>query len=70
LKTIVVIFLLSFAIRTALLLSWMTPRQYIFPETGTETGAVAKTLFETGEYADPYIIPTGPTAHPLPSTRA
>lgn len=65
-KTFAIIFLLSFAIRTALLLSWMTPRQYIFPETATETGAVAKTLFERGEYADPYVIPTGPTAHPQP----
>jgi hypothetical protein len=44
----------------------MTPRQYIFPETATETGAVAKTLFETGAYADPYIVSTGPTAHPQP----
>lgn len=65
-KTFVIIFLLSFAIRTAFLLSGMTPRQYIFPETATESGAVAKTLFETGAYADPYIIPTGPTAHPQP----
>ncbi len=65
-KTFAIIFLLSFAIRTALLLSWMAPRQYILPETATETGSVAKTLFETGAYADPYIIPTGPTAHPQP----
>lgn len=65
-QAFLVIFFLSFAIRSALLLSGMTPRQFIFPETATETGAVAKTLFETGAYADPYLIPTGPTAHPQP----
>lgn len=31
-----------------------------------ETAAVARQLLQTGEYANPYILPTGPTAHAVP----
>lgn len=31
-----------------------------------ENGSTAACLIRTGEYANPYILPTGPTAHPIP----
>ena len=65
-KDFTLIFILSVSLRTALLFSWMIPIDYIFPETVGEIGRVAKNLALTGNYSDPYIIPTGPTAHPLP----
>ena len=65
-RAFLIVFLLSFAVRGALLTSGMTPRKYILPETASEVGAVAQELARTGQYADGYIIPTGPTAHPPP----
>ena len=65
-RTSVLIFLVAFLIRGAILFSGMTPQQWIRPETNTEGGRVALTLYETGRYADPYVVPSGPTAHPLP----
>ena len=65
-RDFLLIFILSFAIRTLFLVSWMIPTQYILPETVSEVGRVAKNLALTGQYADPYLLPTGPTAHPLP----
>ncbi len=62
---IVLIFLLSFTLRVALFLSWVHARENFF-SPGGEMGRVALSLLRTGRYADPYIIPTGPTAHPTP----
>ncbi|MGD8727654.1 MAG: hypothetical protein PVH40_08415 [Gemmatimonadales bacterium] len=38
----------------------------IAPNSQWENGAVAISLAESGRFADPYIIPTGPTAHVIP----
>lgn len=63
-RAFVVIFLLSFAIRSYLLT--LVPREYILPHTPWEMEAVATSLVQSGQFADPYVLPTGPAAH-LPS---
>jgi 4-amino-4-deoxy-L-arabinose transferase-like glycosyltransferase len=62
----IVILLLSFAIRVNQLNQFN--RRYLLPTAERELGAIAISLMKTGEFADPYIIPTGPTAHlpPIP----
>jgi len=55
------IFLLAFAIR-AFFVSKI-PQEYIAPHARWELQAVAFALAERGEFADPYALPTGPTAH-------
>jgi len=65
-RAFALVFLLSFAVRSAFLASPMIPRRYVMPETQSELGRVASTLALTGRYADPYLLPTGPTAHPVP----
>jgi 4-amino-4-deoxy-L-arabinose transferase-like glycosyltransferase len=59
------IFLLCLAVRAALLLLW-TANHPDFYRLGGEIGKVALSLLRTGEFANPYLIPTGPTAHPAP----
>lgn len=61
-------FLLIFAIAFLLRLGMLNyfPRDQIPPNPNWETGAVAISLAETGRMADPYILPTGPTAHMPP----
>jgi hypothetical protein len=39
------------------------PSQYLIPNPNWELGAIAISLMKTGKFADPYMIPTGPTAH-------
>lgn len=39
------------------------PAQYMVPTNRYELESIAIALLETGEFANPYIIPTGPTAH-------
>ncbi len=63
------IFLLSFAIRAILLAVWVSNHQDFY-RLGGEIGRVALTLCRTGQFADPYMIPTGPTAHPTPLSPA
>ena len=43
-------------------------RRYLVPNSDRELGAIAISYLKSGEFADPYIIPTGPTAHlpPIP----
>lgn len=65
-RAVLLVFLLSLAVRGALLGSWLTPRDWVLPEADSELGAVAQELARTGQYANPYSVPTGPTAHPLP----
>lgn len=60
-----VIFLVAFAVGTALLP--YIPRAEIEPHTRWETRAVAVSLATTGRFADPYALPTGPTAHMPPA---
>jgi 4-amino-4-deoxy-L-arabinose transferase-like glycosyltransferase len=61
----VLIFLLSFAVRTVLLALWVSNHDNFY-RLGGEMGRVALSLLRTGQFADPYMIPTGPTAHPPP----
>ncbi len=61
----ILIFLLSFAVRAVLLALW-TSNHDDFYRLGGEMGRVALSLLRTGQFADPYMIPTGPTAHPPP----
>lgn len=58
-----IIFLVSAAVRLVLL-----PYVPLDPAWTMrwETAAVARQLLQTGEYANPYILPTGPTAHAVP----
>ncbi|UCC71011.1 MAG: hypothetical protein JSV86_11500 [Gemmatimonadota bacterium] len=60
-RSFIVIFLLAFAIRGFFLIR--VPDRYILPHTRWEMEATAYSLVERGEFADPYLIPTGPTAH-------
>ncbi len=39
------------------------PRRHLIPTPDRELGAIAIALMRTGELANPYLIPTGPTAH-------
>jgi len=59
------IFLLSFAVRAALLAAWVSNHEDFY-RLGGEIGKVALSLMRTGQFANPYMIPTGPTAHPTP----
>ena len=63
------IFLLSMVIRVDQL--DQISGRYLLPTSDRELGAIAISLTKTGDFADPYIIPTGPTAHlpPIPPLR-
>ncbi len=60
------IFALSFPIQILLLSK--TPQEQVRPHTRWEIQAIAVSLAETGRFADPYMLPTGPTSHlpPIP----
>jgi 4-amino-4-deoxy-L-arabinose transferase-like glycosyltransferase len=60
------IFLLSLAIRVNQLNQ--LNQRYLAPSDDRELGAIALSLTKSGEFANPYVIDTGPTAHlpPLP----
>ena len=55
------ILLLSFGIQVFFMAK--VPAEYIRPHTRWELQAVAVSLAENGTFADPYALPTGPTAH-------
>ncbi len=61
------IFLVCMAIRLNQLhqLTRVYP-DYLAPTGEREDEAIAISLYSTGEFADPYLIPTGPTAHLAP----
>jgi len=42
------------------------PTEHVRAHTRWEVPAVAMALYERGEFADPYCLPTGPTAHMPP----
>ncbi len=65
-RAFVLIFLLSFAVRAALLVSWADSRKHFYRLGSGIEDRVALSLLRSGEFADPYMIPTGPTAHPPP----
>jgi hypothetical protein len=61
----VILFVLSLAVRLdqlAPLPSWAVPNE----NPQREIGRIALSVVQTGEFADPYAIPTGPTAHVPP----
>lgn len=62
LRAFVFIFVLAFGIRAS------GNELYIIPSSERELGAIVRTLVDTGQFANPYMIPTGPTAHlpPIP----
>jgi hypothetical protein len=53
--------LLSFGLQCFFLTK--VPEKYIIPQARWEMSAVAISLAESGTFADPYALPTGPTAH-------
>jgi hypothetical protein len=59
--TFFAIFMLSFAVRTAILIQ----HRGDILQFGEEP-RIAEALLSKGEFADPYVIPTGPTAHSTP----
>jgi len=61
LRAFVVIFILAFGIR-AYTLKDVTPWD-LPPSPNRELGAIAGALVETGQFANPYVLETGPTAH-------
>lgn len=63
-RAFAIVFVTAFAVRCLLLV--FTPPEYLRPETLNGPGRVAQTLVLTGQYANPNLVPTGPTAHPLP----
>ena len=57
----IIIFSLSFFIRLNQLKQ--IPARYLVPTNQWELGSIAISLMKTGQFADPYMIPTGATAH-------
>ncbi len=60
------VFLVALAIRIFFLT--LIPRDALQPSTDWELDSIAMSLLTTGEFANPYVVPTGPTAHlpPIP----
>jgi hypothetical protein len=61
LRAFIIIFVLSLAVQCFFLTK--APQRWVRPNTHREMPAIAYTLAERGEFADPYAVPTGPTAH-------
>jgi hypothetical protein len=53
-------------VRCLVTASSLVPRAYVTAGVHIEVEAVARSIVAGRGYADPYKIPTGPTAHPLP----
>jgi hypothetical protein len=60
------IFAVALAGRIGVLVSPLIPRETVLAGAHREVDAVARSLVSAGRYADPFCVPTGPTAHPLP----
>jgi hypothetical protein len=65
-RAFIIIFTLSISIQSFFLAK--ASERYIRPSTRREAPAIAVSLAERGQFADPYVLPTGPTAHlpPIP----
>lgn len=63
-RAFLIIFGLSFAVQGFFLTK--VDERHVRPNTRWEVQAVAFSLAETGRFADPYALPTGPTAHVAP----
>lgn len=60
-RSFLVIFLFSFTIHVNQLNQ--IPSRHLIPNAYRELGAITISLTKTGQFANPYMIPTGPTAH-------
>ncbi|UCD42841.1 MAG: hypothetical protein JSV69_04345, partial [Chloroflexota bacterium] len=60
-RSFLIIFLISIAVNVHQLNQ--LPRWSLIPTPDRELGAIAISFMRTGQLADPYVIPTGPTAH-------
>jgi hypothetical protein len=60
-RAFIFIFLLGFSIRVFFLTK--VPEGHILPHDRWEDTAIATSLVGRSQFADPYLIPTGPTAH-------
>ena len=60
-RSFFIIFLLSIAFNVHQLNQ--VPRRALIPNSDRELGATVISFAKTGQLADPYVIPTGPTAH-------
>lgn len=62
-------FLLVFAVHLAVQGTFLVhvPERFVRPHARWEVNAVAMSLHERGTFADPYAVPTGPTAHVPPA---
>jgi hypothetical protein len=58
------IFVVAFALRVAFVR--LVPYDVLVPHTRWEIEAIAHAIFTRSEFADPYALPTGPTAHVPP----
>jgi 4-amino-4-deoxy-L-arabinose transferase-like glycosyltransferase len=67
-RAFLIIFTLSFSIQSFFLTK--VDERYVRPNTRREMPAIAVSLAERGEFADPYALPTGPTAHLPPISPA
>jgi len=65
-RAFLLIFILAFGVRTYSLRN--THVINLLPNPNRELGAIAASLAETSQFANPYIVETGPTAHlpPIP----
>lgn len=63
-RSFLLVFLVHLAVQ-CFFLARVAPR-HVLPHTRWEVPAVAMALYERGEFADPYCLPTGPTAHVPP----
>jgi len=65
-RAFVFIFILAFGIRAYSLKD--IPSWDLLPSPNRELGTIAQSLVENGQFANPYIVETGPTAHlpPVP----
>ena len=60
-RSFIIIFLLSLIVNIHQLNQ--VPRRALIPNSDRELGATVISFAKTGQLADPYVIPTGPTAH-------
>lgn len=60
-RAFIFIFALAFGIRLNYLMK--IPSEYLVPNTNWELAAISVSLLKTGQFADPYMVQTGPTAH-------
>ena len=59
-RSFALVFVVAFAVRACLLS--LTPEELI-RDPGSELGKIARSLASNGDFANPYSVPTGPTAH-------